>query len=313
MGAWVAHSVECPTLDFGSGHGLRVIGSSPVLGSAFDMEPAWDSLSPSFPLPLPLLWSHSCSLFLSLSLSQKKKKKKRKEKRPIVRLLEWKNGRSHWWLYGALGWTFSPPHQSWKVKYNPSVLAHNQPHTIWPKTEIKKVCITSQGSAHTKNLFCTFSWRVFVCLFVCLFVCWAEVNWPIHLIWSEPHPHFDRYLVACNRDTTYPNSPVPSPLKKKKSFVCLFSHEKGSGVGESIMGGAASWQQESRLLPAFRPTVLSVWLVSSSFKDRYFISRYVSVFPEGRSREDKGLRIKGKRCMNFVTSFLRASHSLISH
>ena len=27
---WVAQSVECPTLDFGSGHDLRVVGSSPM-------------------------------------------------------------------------------------------------------------------------------------------------------------------------------------------------------------------------------------------------------------------------------------------
>ena len=32
--AWVAQSVECQSLDFGSGHDLRVVGSSPALGSA---------------------------------------------------------------------------------------------------------------------------------------------------------------------------------------------------------------------------------------------------------------------------------------
>ena len=31
---------ECLTLDFGSGHGPRVVGLSPVLGSALSMDPA---------------------------------------------------------------------------------------------------------------------------------------------------------------------------------------------------------------------------------------------------------------------------------
>jgi len=38
--AWVAQSFECPTLGFGSGCGLRVVGSSPVLGSALSGESA---------------------------------------------------------------------------------------------------------------------------------------------------------------------------------------------------------------------------------------------------------------------------------
>ena len=45
-GAWVAQSVERLTLDFSSGHDLRVMGSSPALGSVLSMEPAWNSLSP---------------------------------------------------------------------------------------------------------------------------------------------------------------------------------------------------------------------------------------------------------------------------
>jgi len=40
----VAPLVECPTLDFGSGHDLRVMG----LHSVLESESAWDSL----PLPL---------------------------------------------------------------------------------------------------------------------------------------------------------------------------------------------------------------------------------------------------------------------
>ena len=39
-GAWAAQSVEHLTLDFGSGHDLRVVRLSPVLGSALGMEPA---------------------------------------------------------------------------------------------------------------------------------------------------------------------------------------------------------------------------------------------------------------------------------
>ena len=57
---WAAQSVECLTLDFGSGHGPRVVGLSPMSGSMLSMQPAWDSLS--------------LSLFLSaLPPSQKKK------------------------------------------------------------------------------------------------------------------------------------------------------------------------------------------------------------------------------------------------
>ena len=52
-GAWVAQSVKCPTLDFGSGHDLGIWGSSPTFGSGFSEGSAWDSL-PLF-LPLSLL------------------------------------------------------------------------------------------------------------------------------------------------------------------------------------------------------------------------------------------------------------------
>ena len=37
--------VEHPAPDFGSGHALRVIGSSPVSGSMLTVETAYDSLS----------------------------------------------------------------------------------------------------------------------------------------------------------------------------------------------------------------------------------------------------------------------------
>ena len=39
-GAWVAQSVKHLALDFGSGHDLRVVRLSPVLGSMFSRESA---------------------------------------------------------------------------------------------------------------------------------------------------------------------------------------------------------------------------------------------------------------------------------
>ena len=39
MGAWVAPLVECVTLDFGSGHDPRVVGSSPMSNSMLNVEP----------------------------------------------------------------------------------------------------------------------------------------------------------------------------------------------------------------------------------------------------------------------------------
>jgi len=50
----LAQSVKRLTLDFRSGHDLRVIRLSPTLGSALGVGPAWDSLSPSASsLPCP--------------------------------------------------------------------------------------------------------------------------------------------------------------------------------------------------------------------------------------------------------------------
>lgn len=37
-GAWVALLVECPTLDFGAGQDLTIVGLSTILGSALSME-----------------------------------------------------------------------------------------------------------------------------------------------------------------------------------------------------------------------------------------------------------------------------------
>ena len=52
-GAWVAESVKCPTLDFGSGHDLKVVRSSPKLGSALMARSLRGILSLPFSLTLP--------------------------------------------------------------------------------------------------------------------------------------------------------------------------------------------------------------------------------------------------------------------
>ena len=64
-GAWVAQSFECLTLDFGSGHDLRVIRSSSMSCSVLSEESARDSLSPSSTV-LVSLHFFSLNLFLSL-------------------------------------------------------------------------------------------------------------------------------------------------------------------------------------------------------------------------------------------------------
>ena len=51
QGTWVAQSVECLTINFCSGHDLRVCGIKPCIRLCTDsMEPAWNSLFPSLPL-----------------------------------------------------------------------------------------------------------------------------------------------------------------------------------------------------------------------------------------------------------------------
>ena len=49
-GTWVAQQVKHPTLDFGSGHDLKVIRSSSALSSELGVEPV-KVLSLSFSLP----------------------------------------------------------------------------------------------------------------------------------------------------------------------------------------------------------------------------------------------------------------------
>ena len=59
-GTWVAQSVECLTLGFGSGHDLRVREFKPHVGLCTDSaEPAWDSLSLSAPLLIMLSLSEN--------------------------------------------------------------------------------------------------------------------------------------------------------------------------------------------------------------------------------------------------------------
>ena len=65
-GAWVAQLVECPTLDFGSGHDLRVMRSNPMSGCTLGMESAWGSLSSSPSAPPPTLRTSLHSLSVSL-------------------------------------------------------------------------------------------------------------------------------------------------------------------------------------------------------------------------------------------------------
>ena len=51
-GVWVAQSIKCLTLDFGSGHDLTVCGFWPCVGLyANSAKPAWDSLSLSLSVP----------------------------------------------------------------------------------------------------------------------------------------------------------------------------------------------------------------------------------------------------------------------
>ena len=64
----MAQSFKRQTLDFGSGHDLRVHEFESHVGLYADSAlPAWDSLSLFLCLPLPHLLSLSVSLSLSLS------------------------------------------------------------------------------------------------------------------------------------------------------------------------------------------------------------------------------------------------------
>ena len=58
----MAQLVESPTLDFGPGHGLRVIGSSPASGS-FAQQSRLEILSPPLPLLALSQYIHTYNLF----------------------------------------------------------------------------------------------------------------------------------------------------------------------------------------------------------------------------------------------------------
>ena len=68
-GAWVAQSLSIGLLISAQVVISGFTGSSPMLGSADSVAPAWDSLSLPFSLSLP------CLLFLSLEINRLKKKK----------------------------------------------------------------------------------------------------------------------------------------------------------------------------------------------------------------------------------------------
>ena len=54
----MAQLIKRPTLGFGSGQDLTVLGFKPRVGLCADIvEPAWDSVSPSLPLPHMLFLS----------------------------------------------------------------------------------------------------------------------------------------------------------------------------------------------------------------------------------------------------------------
>ena len=69
-GVWVAQLVKHWTLDFGSHHDPRMVGSSPKPSSALNAE----SEILSLPLPFPSSCSHMCSFSNKLIKSLNKKK-----------------------------------------------------------------------------------------------------------------------------------------------------------------------------------------------------------------------------------------------
>ena len=84
----MAQSVKSLTFGFGSGRDLLVCGMEPrVRLCAGSLEPAWDSLSPSFSAPpcLSLFLSHTHKINKTFLKPVKKKKKKKSNLRnPIM-------------------------------------------------------------------------------------------------------------------------------------------------------------------------------------------------------------------------------------
>ena len=68
---WMAQMVECPTLDFCSGHDLKLHGIKPCVRlCSYSMETAWDSL-PLADLS-PLLPMHTLSQYKFKNLKKKR-------------------------------------------------------------------------------------------------------------------------------------------------------------------------------------------------------------------------------------------------
>ena len=64
-GAWIAQSVKCLTLDFGSGHVLRVLRSSLASGFTSGMEFAFSPSPSAPPHPLKTKQKHICNKSLN--------------------------------------------------------------------------------------------------------------------------------------------------------------------------------------------------------------------------------------------------------
>ena len=69
----MVQSVECLTLDFGSGHDLIICGMEPCIRLYADStDPAWDSLSPSLSAPPLLVREGVCMHALCPSMKKEK-------------------------------------------------------------------------------------------------------------------------------------------------------------------------------------------------------------------------------------------------
>lgn len=102
--AWDAQLVKHLTLDFGSGHDLRVMGSRPLSGSMLSRESAWDSHSLSLPSlspfpSLPLSLPHSLSQIINLFFF----KDSLTPLQPLP-MAKWKSSLMQIWKWKRKGW-----------------------------------------------------------------------------------------------------------------------------------------------------------------------------------------------------------------
>ena len=105
----MAQFVGHPTLDLGSGHGPRILGLNPTLGSALSVVP---NLGFSLFPPSPLSPAHT----YSLSLKRKKKELKKKD------VFYWKSSFHLWQYHPWLKWFPSIFEDiGWNRKYNNTV------------------------------------------------------------------------------------------------------------------------------------------------------------------------------------------------